>query len=107
MYLLFSEFMPQIKLDTFEIDDLLDVVLKLLKEKSVETVEFEYFSLAIDDVMQENISIDDLKERFVERYDAEEGYVEFRSKDISCSFDGCEIEITYLEAAQEEINKLK
>lgn len=77
--------MPEIHIDTFDIDILIDRIIDFLKKKKVNQIVLNYFSL--DDKkgeIKEIVKIDKLKEKVIKLYDADD--CQFSFEIISCNF---------------------
>ena len=57
--------MKTIDIDTFDIAILLDKVIGFLEFHNVESINFNYFSLEVDEELTEFISISKIKERMI------------------------------------------
>ena len=95
--------MPEIKLDTFDVELLMDKVNQFLKEKNISEVKFNYFSLDDDDEVSETLPLADLKERVVAEYENEDGHFYFSAADCIFDYDGSEFTIKFPESVNGNI----
>jgi hypothetical protein len=79
--------MPEIILDTFDPDILIKKIVAFLKSKDIIEVNVQYFSLEIDDEIKETISVDQLQDKWVDLYEADEGHICINVISVSCSFE--------------------
>jgi hypothetical protein len=97
--------MPEIILDTFDPDILIKKIVTFLKSKHINEISLNYFSLEIDDEIKKTISIDQLQDKWVDLYEADEGHIYFNVESISCSFeyDNSNMVIKFPEKFKEEM----
>ncbi|MBT5022387.1 hypothetical protein HOK51_03290 [Candidatus Woesearchaeota archaeon] len=101
--------MARLKTDTFDISEVCDVIIEILKLKKVEEINLEFFSLSDDDEITEKISVNELKEKIKEIYD-EDDYGRFEVKELGILFEFSQSDLIFNYSAELEhelVEKIK
>jgi hypothetical protein len=74
--------MEELHIDTFEMEEIANEVVKFLKNKNVKSIKLNYFDLEVDDEINKMVPIEELYEEMMELYDVHEEYFYFTEEGI-------------------------